>query len=419
MPAVYDHLGEKPEYLQGWVEGLRVALRNQTDIHLGYASVCPESFAPFVSQESAYYCILAPRAHRFMHAWFDQWRHRIDFPGAIGRCLQIIDQFQPDVIHVNGTEGFYGMLQTQVNVPVVVSLQGILTAYEIQYFRGFSTSDLLMQLPTKDFIRGGGMLHRFWTFQKAARREIEIIRATRFFVGRTEFDRSFVELYNPIAEYFYCQEALRPEFYAADWNVESIVDDSIYCVCNADPYKGIACLLESVALVKTRRPGIRLRISGAFRESDLWSRLARKVKNLELADNVTWLGTSSPQVVAEEMARASLFVHPSYIDNSPNSLAEALLVGVPCIASYVGGIPSMITNEENGLLVPAGDPYSLASRIFRLLEDLPFKKAISTNARRRAQERHNPAAIAARMSEIYGLVAAHLPANSGIPQTTE
>lgn len=69
-----------------------------------------------------------------------------------------------------------------------------------------------------------------------------------------------------------------------------------------------------------------------------------------------------------------MYVHPAYIDNSPNALCEAMLLGVPCIASYVGGIPSIIQNEVSGLLAPANEPYYLAEKIYWLSKNKMLQK---------------------------------------------
>ena len=67
--------------------------------------------------------------------------------------------------------------------------------------------------------------------------------------------------------------------------------------------------------------------------------------------------------MARELTRSHAFVISSYIENSPNSLAEAMLVGMPCVASFVGGIPSMVDDGRTGLLYPVDDVALLAAQI--------------------------------------------------------
>ena len=80
---------------------------------------------------------------------------------------------------------------------------------------------------------------------------------------------------------------------------------------------------------------------------------------------------------------------PSHIENSPNSLCEAMLLGMPCIATFAGGTGSMIKDRETGLVVQDGDPWALAGAVIELIENESMIKKISTNARNIALKRHN------------------------------
>ena len=404
LPAVSAHIGEPAWHLQGWVEGLRVALKRIPGVQLGYASIGDREFSPFQIEESSYFCIKRPRLHRYVRAWYDQWQHDIQFDGALEQCIQIIDRFNPDIIHIHGTEGFYGLLKPLTNKPIIISIQGLLTACEKHFLRGYSIQDLIMEVFTKRFIRGIGILHQYWILQKAAQRELEIIRTNKNFIGRTDFDRDFINLINPASNYYFCQEVLRPEFYAARWNPEKLDNHTIFYVSGANSYKGLDCLLMAISILKERIPNINLRVGGPIAGSHIWPWISRKVNHHEISNRITWLGTVSGEKVISELEQASVFVHPSYIDNSPNSIAEAMLVGVPCIASYVGGIPSMIKHEDNGLLFPSGEPYSLAARIFQVLTNPSLASHLSNNGRKIAMARHDPIAIADRLMEIYQTV---------------
>ncbi|KPJ97214.1 MAG: hypothetical protein AMJ60_12295, partial [Desulfobacterales bacterium SG8_35] len=80
----------------------------------------------------------------------------------------------------------------------------------------------------------------------------------------------------------------------------------------------------------------------------------------------------------------------SYIDNSPNSVAEAQIVGMPVIASYTGGVPSMVKDGETGLLFPTGDVPLLVSRIKSIFKDDALANKLGENALQTARKRHDP-----------------------------
>ena len=83
-----------------------------------------------------------------------------------------------------------------------------------------------------------------------------------------------------------------------------------------------------------------------------------------------------------------------------------MLAGAPIAATYTGGIPSLVRDGEEGLLVPRGDPAALAAAVRRLLDDRGAAARLGAAARRRALERNDPGRIAARTVDIYGEVIA-------------
>ena len=98
------------------------------------------------------------------------------------------------------------------------------------------------------------------------------------------------------------------------------------------------------------------------------------------------------------MLSCTAYVHPSYIDNSPNSVCEAQVLGVPVVATDVGGVPSIVENGKTGWLVPANDPVATASRLSGLASgELRLPDGWESGPR----SRNDPARVAARVIEIY------------------
>ena len=99
-----------------------------------------------------------------------------------------------------------------------------------------------------------------------------------------------------------------------------------------------------------------------------------------------------------------MYVHPAYIDNSPNSLCEAMLLGLPCIASCVGGISSIIDDGKSGILVPVNEPYLLADKIKQLSKDKDLQQRLSTEAIAKASDRHNVENIKSELLNAYNQI---------------
>lgn len=100
---------------------------------------------------------------------------------------------------------------------------------------------------------------------------------------------------------------------------------------------------------------------------------------------------------------ADMFVLPSYSEGSPNVLLEAMCVGLPIVATSVGGVPETVTHEESALLTPAGDPEALAEAIGRLLHDEGLAEKLRAGARKGAAER-SPAVYRRTITAIYDKV---------------
>ena len=99
---------------------------------------------------------------------------------------------------------------------------------------------------------------------------------------------------------------------------------------------------------------------------------------------------------------ADLFVHPSYIDNSPNSVCEAQYLGIPVVACYVGGIPSLIEHGKSGWLVPSNAPYEIAYLV-KNYHTLPIE-SISAHEIEVAKQRHDPHKIFQEVLSCYQFI---------------
>jgi glycosyltransferase involved in cell wall biosynthesis len=161
--------------------------------------------------------------------------------------------------------------------------------------------------------------------------------------------------------------------------------------------KGLFDLLEATNLLRGVIPQVRLECAG---DGDL-AKVARYALALNLGTRVSLPGWIDRAATRELLQRASVFVLPSYAEGLPVSLLEAMAAGCPVIATRVGGIPDVITDGVDGLLVPAGDPEALARAIARVLRDPAFARALGNAARETVANRYAAERSLERLELLY------------------
>jgi glycosyltransferase involved in cell wall biosynthesis len=388
------------------VESLRAALRalpTSDPLRLGVAALGTVPFEPFDEEGVTYFHLQSPPLKRGLRADVEQWRHGNGSDGpALAQAKAVVEAFQPDLIHVHGSERPMGLLAGMVDRPVLISLQGLLVVCSRFFFAGLPAAEVLRAAASVDFVKGRGIIHDRWNMQVAARRELAILGTCRYFAGRTEWDRAVVSVLNPGARYYHAGEVLRPEFYAARWQAKTNGHFRVYCTSGPATYKGLVNLLEAVAVLRhgDRRP-VELRVSGQVMSTHMGPVMERTVRRLGLESVVSWLGPLGAAELVSELQAASVYVHPSLVDNSPNALAEAMMVGVPCVASAAGGVPSMISSGVDGLLCAPNDIYDMAGKLAAIEADDELAGRLGAAARSRGLERHHPESVAASTVEMY------------------
>jgi len=329
---------------------------------------------------------------------------------------EVVADFRPDLIHINGSELNYGLLVSQVapGVPAVLSIQGLVGQCAKVYWGGIGFWDLVRFRTFRDWLRLDGLIEQRWKWQRRSHIETEVLLRMHHVVGRTVWDRAHTRVANPDAVYHIGQELLRREFYETQWKLGHACRGTIFSCAGGYPLKGLHVLLEAVCLLKRDYPGVRLRIPGIKLGPGSWRErirldgyrkyLAHLIRVMGLDDNVVALGALDAKAMAAELAQSHVFVAPSFVENLSNSLAEAMLVGTPCVASYVGGMVSTVHDRIEALSCPAGDAAMLAERIRSLFADDALAQTLSENARRTARARHDPEQITKQIVSIYHAV---------------
>jgi len=406
LPPVTRRLGLPEMYEGGWLNGLEQGLRSDSSVRLAIASPSPIHFEPFEDNGVLFYHIGLGEPTSGAARVLTRWQEILAPHDDLTDCLAVVDHFQPDLVHIHGTERAYGLMCDRISVPSVISIQGLLTVCERMDVRGIDAS-LVQSLSPSLFLRGDGLLLARLRIKRAAKRERHIISICRNFVGRTRFDADVLRALNPTCRYFDCDEIVRPEFRSQAWSPATASESTVYCTAGQYMRKGLGTLLEAIAILRRQNiPGLEVRISGTLGSPEEDERAAHhRIKRLGLQTTVTLLGRLGPSEIASELRSSRVFVLPSHADNSPNALAEAMTLGVPCVATSAGGIPSMAKDGIEALLVQDGDPYALAGALLRIISDASLAARLGRRAKETAQVRHDPERITARLLDIYRSVA--------------
>jgi len=161
------------------------------------------------------------------------------------------------------------------------------------------------------------------------------------------------------------------------------------------PIKGVRFLVEAMAGVVQQHPKSLLLLVG---KGEKEKELRKQAENLGLTDNIHFLGWC--QDVEEIMTGFDLFVLPSLNEGMGRVLVEAMALGLPIVASSVGGIPDLVKNEQNGLLVPPADAAALARAISDLLEDKGKRKRMGEAGKRMCRA-YSAEAMMAQINDLY------------------
>jgi glycosyltransferase involved in cell wall biosynthesis len=373
----------------GWISSLESAIHENTDFKIAIAFFTESIKGSMVWGKTVYYPI--HKNGNIIQKLFDRHFNCLNELKYLKHYLKIIDDFRPDIIQIFGTENGFSYLCGNTTLPVCIHLQGILTDCQHYFSPGkISRWDLLKYSSLGKILKGTSLLHVYWNLKKRAKRELRLFPLCHYYFGRTIYDKSFVENHAPSATYFNCNELLRKEFYQTKrWNYPKNRGNVLLTINNGEIYKGIDIILETASLLKKAGFSFEWRIAGVDQSNVVLNLFENKLKLSHNDLSINLLGELNADEIVDQMIRSDLFIHTSRIDNSPNSICEAMLVGMPVIAFNVGGISSLIDNRC-GILINQVEPAALSKEIISALSNSDHLISIGKNARLIALERHNP-----------------------------
>lgn len=337
----------------------------------------------------------------------------MDDSAAICAFEDILRKTEPDIIHIWGTEyrHSYAMAMAAKNLSmskqVVVSIQGLVGMIAQHYMGGIPASYQLFP-SIRDILRRDTLRKQQKNLKQRGKYEKALLKSVKHVIGRTFWDEACVKFINPQVQYHFNNETLRKEFYSSRWEYEKCEKHSIFVSQSHYPIKGFHYLLEAVAQLKERYDDIKVYISGydnALKTGILATAygkyVQRLIKKYDLSSNINYVGMLNAEEMKKHFLKAEVFVSPSVIENSPNSVGEAMMLGVPTVAANVGGISTMLRHGKEGYLYQADATYLLAYYISQYFDSRQRKEEFGANARVHAQETHDKEKNLEDLIEIY------------------
>lgn len=401
LGADYLNSSKKITSTGGWLYSLNKSI--QSDVELGVCFHYPYRINSFVFENSEYFPVYT--GNILINKFRSRFLTIIRPDEYLDQYLDVIRKFNPDIIHIHGTENFFLSIFDYVKIPIVVSIQGNITVINHKFFSGFYGRFL-------NRVRFGSLKELFLGrttfksskrfFSKMALIEQDLMKDIQFVIGRTKWDFRVTRILSPYSYYFHGDEILRESFYLHSWNNPYSFGRVTIFTINSDSYfKGIETVFHSISILIGLGYDIEWRIAGITNSSLVKSISKSYLGNKFPKFGFRLLGNLNDVEITNELLRSHLYVMPSHIENSPNNLCEAMILGLPCIATFAGGTGSILQDGYEGILIQDGDPWAMAGAILELINAPSLSLFYGRNARIRALKRHDKDVVVNKYLMIY------------------
>lgn len=409
LPQIAVNEGMPATVYGGWVSSLlrKLMERDQIDIAILFPQPGEERMAGQIGNV------------RYFSEPFD--------PCAPRESVEAADLFEtilrreaPDVIHLFGAE--YASALSMAEAAERLDMLDH-TTINIQGLAHVITRIMYMALPPEvqlhrtpyEWLRSLGLQDVRKIMEGRAELEKRTLRKAKHVFGRTTWDHACTYNINPALTYHNCPEILREPFYSGKWELSECEPHTLFCVAE-HPIKGLPYLLQALPFVIEKYPDVCVRIAGermkvrkGFRgkisvtvyKSTYDRYIDRVIKKNKLGAHIQFLGSLSTEEMKREYLRANAFVLTSVIENESNTLSEAKMLGVPCVAAYVGGALDRIEHGVDGYQYPSAEPEILAYYICKLFEDPQNAAAMGARAKEKTLALCDPERVTDTVMRVY------------------
>lgn len=361
LPRIANMLGLEVNNKEGWITGLMEAV-------LEYNRECPDKEVQLgiafpVAKDQALLMGTLP-IHEDYDIPFYGFRENVlaaeQYDIDIEADMQtIFEHFKPDMIHCFGTEYPHTLAAVKSfgkPARTLIGIQGLCRVYADCYMANLPKK-VWHSVTFRDLVKKDTLIRQKEKFEDRGQLEMLAIKGAGHITGRTHWDKYWSLKWNPNAKYHIMNETLRSEFYTSTWAKENCIPHRIFLSQGDYPIKGLHYMLLALPEILKEFPDTRVCVAGncILRGKGLLAKLKisaygayiqKLIDQYNLSDKVEFLGRLNAKEMKEAYLKSQLFVCPSSIENSPNSLGEAMMLGVPVVTADVGGIRTMMAEDE-------------------------------------------------------------------------
>lgn len=310
---------------------------------------------------------------------------------------KIKSEFDPDIVHIWGTELEYAKyVQDFFSAkPSVVYMQGVINKVHRDYLTGFSFKDVLFNTTFNDIIHRNGLLFIRRRFAKQQNTEKLILQNATAVIIENDWCSHQVSSIAPNCKQYRSLLPIKKDFFEHSWDITNVKRHKLFTNAGGAIFKGHKYLFDALKIVLCKYPDTILYIPGApdlkehntSKINGYQKLLGKYMRKLNISDNVVFTGALSSNQMAGYMAKCNAYIMPSVVENHSSSLIEGLIVGAPCISSFVGGTANVAKHAINAFLYNYSDPESLAGYIIDIFDNDDLACQLSCEAKKVREER--------------------------------
>lgn len=416
LPFIAQNLGQKTVVKEGWLSGLvEKLIANSEDMGIELSICFPTSdYVAIAEQSDALYIKGKARGVDY-YVFREDTVHPENYDVKLEESLgAIVEEAKPDIVHIFGTEYPHTLAMCKAfpyPEKILVGIQGVLCAYAEVYMANLPVR-VQNKKTFRDYLKQDGLHEQQDKFFRRADNEKEALKLVGNVTGRTDFDKEWTGKLAPNAKYHFMNETLRETFYNDRWNINQIEEYSIFVSQGNYPIKGLHEVLPVFEEIVKEFPEAKLYVAGDIitandtikdkvKISGYGKYLLSLIRKYKLESHVKFLGALSADQMCARYLKTHVFLCPSVIENSPNSVGEAMILGVPTVSADVGGIHNLLVDGKEGLLYKYGDKDAMKKAITDIFKDDKLALSLSGQASVHARATHDPNVNYKRLVEIY------------------